>query len=288
MLSIITINYNNASLTVSCVDKTVALVEQSNVPFEVIVVDNRSTDDSFQELGKRVTHPNVRVVQSGRNGGFGFGNNIGVEYANYPYLWLLNSDAWCTRILDLPVLLEKLGAEKTGLISTVMADADGTIHPNGGAEVSFKYFLLSSFRVGALIRKNKWLKQLVVKFIPGTTYSKSYQHDQHQFRPAQVVSGASMLVSKKVYMAVGGFDCNFFLYDEDTDLCYRIAKQGYTNYTTNLLEVQTVNHSSTGKLPSKFLRGIKQNSRMYFIGKHFGGVEKYILLLTTSLTKSLR
>jgi N-acetylglucosaminyl-diphospho-decaprenol L-rhamnosyltransferase len=287
MISVVTINYNNAALTLQCVQKTYALLK-GKVEFEIIIVDNASTDDSYAWLKENSTLDNIKIVRTDRNGGFGYGNNVGVAEATFPIIWLLNSDAWCTRIDDLQAVLEKLTAQGTGLISTVMADADGTIHPNGGAEVSFKYFLLSSFRIGAIIRKNKWLKKLVVRLIPGTNYSKSYQHDLHQFRPAHVVSGASMLVTKDVYLAVGGFDCKFFLYDEDTDLCYRLTQAGFNNYTTNLLEVRTINHSSTRKLPSKFLRGIKQDSRKYFIRKHFNGLEKYILLFTTSFTKKLR
>lgn len=286
MFSIITVNYNNAALTATCVEKTCVELDRIGARYEVIIVDNHSIDNSLITLQQQFqTRQHIKIVHSGRNGGFGFGNNMGVRHSQYPILWFLNSDAWCIRATDLGHLATLVQQDDTGCVSNIMRDADGTVHPNGGAQVSFRYFVLSSFRLGQLYRRHKWIQQVVKVLFRRSSYIQAGKHDTWDTpKRAQVVSGASFFMEARKYQLLNGFDEHFFLYDEDTDLCYRAALQGWKNYVTPYLEVATINHSTTSKMNRLDLKRIKLSSRLYFYKKHFSPIPRVVLALIARLT----
>ena len=86
-VSIIIVNYRTPSLTLACIDSIYA--HTKGVDFEVIVVDNHSEDDSVERLSK---DNRIILIESLRNGGFGYGNNLGMRVAHGKYFFLLNSD----------------------------------------------------------------------------------------------------------------------------------------------------------------------------------------------------
>ena len=101
-VAIILLNYNNYRDTFNCLDSLKKLTYSN---YETIVVDNNSSNDSLYYLRQR-TDKNLTVIDSGRNGGFAFGNNIGIQKAlenNADYIMLLNNDTLVT-----PDFLEKL------------------------------------------------------------------------------------------------------------------------------------------------------------------------------------
>ena len=86
-VSIIIINYNTCKMTCECID---SIVEKTHgISYEIILVDNASTDGSkeFFEKDERIAY-----IYSERNGGFGYGNNLGMKVAKGKYFFLLNSD----------------------------------------------------------------------------------------------------------------------------------------------------------------------------------------------------
>ena len=87
-VSIIIVNYNTKDLLVSCIESIRKYCLRT--PYEIIVVDNASTDDSVNELLK--VDPNVVLISNLENKGFGTANNQGVRIAMYDYIFLLNSD----------------------------------------------------------------------------------------------------------------------------------------------------------------------------------------------------
>ena len=84
-ISIVLVNYKKVQLTDDCINS----IFKSNitVPYEIIVIDNHSEDDSVNLLTKK--YPEIIVRDSGRNGGFAFGNNKGVKLARGKYILLL-------------------------------------------------------------------------------------------------------------------------------------------------------------------------------------------------------
>ena len=86
-VSIIIVNYNTYALTSACIQSIIDHTE--GISYEIIVVDNASTDGSKEKLE---SDRRIRYIYSEKNGGFGYGNNIGMKVASGDFLFLLNSD----------------------------------------------------------------------------------------------------------------------------------------------------------------------------------------------------
>jgi GT2 family glycosyltransferase len=292
-LSIISVNYNNGRLLSECIART--MEKLSNISYGIILVDNCSTDDSYEFLCQSFLHNKfVRVVKSDSNGGFGYGCNFGAKLATSPILWFLNSDAWILNpdgLTDVFVLLKN---HDTGLVGSSVYLNDGSQSPQGGGDVSFFYLFLSSFRFGQLIRQLPVpIRTLITSrliHLPTIVgrYFKSFQHAEAQsayLTPS--VGGASFLIKKSIYDALQGFDEGFFLYDEDGDLAVRATKAGYKNYVCPSLAIQTFVSATTSKLNKNHLKQIKLKSRLRLVNKHFSGFKRILLIVVTNLTWKL-
>ena len=86
-VSVIIVNYNTYELTSACIESIIK--NTTNISYEIIVVDNASTDGSKDRFE---TDSRIKYIYSEKNGGFGYGNNRGIEIAKGDYLFLLNSD----------------------------------------------------------------------------------------------------------------------------------------------------------------------------------------------------
>ena len=288
--SIITVNYNNALLLISVLARTLAALK--NQSFEVIVVDNGSTDGSLNTLASYYAdYSIVTVIDSGKNGGFGYGCNVGARRAKAPVLWFLNSDAWVSSVTGLDQAVALTRDYDTGMVGTSALHKDSTATPQGGSDMSFGFFLMSSFRPGAAFRKlpqpvRNYLQKLF-RYLPGGfgRYAKSYEH--HNVKEAYKspgVGGASFLIRASIYKQLNGFDEGFFLYDEDADLCLRCISMQLINWIEPSVQVQNYISATTSRLPSMELKRIKRDSRLRLISKHFRGIERTLLILTTRIT----
>lgn len=289
-ISIVTVNYNNAALLIEVLDRTLDIL--SSYPVEVIVVDNGSPDDSFEILKSYYAKSDrVNVIASGRNGGFGFGCNAGAAVATTDILWFLNSDAWVSSTEGLDDAVKLLQNTTVGLVGTSVLLDNAEPTPQGGSDMTFSYFLLSSFRPGALFRKIPLsVKRLIVPLLramPGhiSTYADGYQsaHRSEIFE-CRGIGGASFFVRKGLYDKLNGFDEDFFLYDEDGDFCLRTLSSGCKNYVVPSIKVMTYPSATTSKVKSIELKKIKRHSRLLLISKHFFGIQAIVLNLVTRLT----
>lgn len=194
-VSIVVLNWNGWQDTVACV---ASLQAQDYGSFELLLVDNGSTDGSPQHLQRAL--PAVRLLQTGSNLGFGGGCNVGIRQAmadGADYIWLVNSDA----TVDSGALSAMVRvAEQDATLGTVGSvvyevDAPSRIQLWGGGQV------------------NLWLGRSTHCVAQGTP---------------DFVSGASMLLRSAALEQVGLFDeRNFFMYWEDTDLGFRLRKAGW-------------------------------------------------------------
>jgi len=170
------------------------------VSFEVIVVDNGSSDDSVVRI--KAAHPDILLLESGNNLGFSGGNNIGIRHAldkGADYIWLLNNDA----------------RPDTNALRALMAraDSDKTI----GAVASICYFAdaPSIVQAWAGSRINLWI---------GYGRLCTEPHGDDWF---DSLNGTSMLIARAAIEHVGLLDEGFFLYWEDTEFCLRLRKKGW-------------------------------------------------------------
>jgi GT2 family glycosyltransferase len=197
--SVIVTNWNGRSDLEGCLP---TLREQTHQDFEVIVVDNGSTDGSLELL--EAEFPEVRVIPLGENRGFATANNIGIREARGDYVALLNNDTevdplW---LAELVASLERHPAAASVTSKMLLFDQPDTI--DGAGDVL------------------NWL------FLP---YPRGHRGpDRGQYEDEVEVfsaSGGAALWRGDVLRELGAFDEAFFIYYEDVDLGFRARLRGY-------------------------------------------------------------
>jgi GT2 family glycosyltransferase len=196
-VSVIVLNYNGRPWLTGCLD---ALAAQTGAPpFEVILVDNASTDGSAEFVTAR--YPSVAVLRNATNAGFAAGNAAGAKRAAGRWLVFLNNDTvaasnWLAR-LHAPAVR---GSYALVTSKVVFMDAPETLDSAGDGYL----------RAGGAFKRGHG--------VPAADYPLS----QEVFGAC----GAAFLISRSVYEAVGGFDEAFFMVYEDVDLSYRARLAG--------------------------------------------------------------
>jgi len=238
--SVIVLAWNGREYLEACLS---AVFAQDYPDFEVIVVDNGSTDGSADFVAERF--PQARLIRNERNLGFAAGNNVGLRAATGDVLVLLNQDTQ-VRPGWLGALLSAFDDETVGIAGCKILYPDGrTLQHAGG------YF--------------EWPSGL--SFHYGGNEEDQGQYDT--VREVGYVTGAAMGIRRAVLETVGWLDEDFFPgYFEDTDLCYRARAAGYkVLYIPSAVlvhhESASFARTSVGK-PYSVFRG-----RWRFILKHF-------------------
>ena len=187
-VSIIIVNYNTKQLLTDCL-KTVYEKTQ-NVNFEVIVVDNASSDGSEEFICAR--YPLVRWINSGKNLGFGRANNLGARYAQGEYLFLLNSDT----LLQNNAVGEFLNyarehrLEPIGALGCWLSDREQKLNN------SFGFFPCAKNEIAYLLGH----------------YRQPTKEDTTTERNVDYITGADLFIEKRLFDELGGFDKNIFMY----------------------------------------------------------------------------
>ena len=210
-ISVIIVNYNGKELLQKCLE-SLFKIDYNN--FEVILVDNNSTDGSMEFVIKN--HPNVIVVKLDSNKGFAEPNNIGAKIAKGEYLLFLNNDTITTTnfISEMIKVLEK--DEKIAICQSLLLKPDGNIDSSG---------------------------DFIDKM--GIVYNSKTKTDE--IREISSARGACMLMRKKIFDKLGGFDEKFFFSFEDVDLGWRSWILGYKT----VVVPQSIVYHSAGKTSSK-------------------------------------
>jgi GT2 family glycosyltransferase len=249
MIDAVVVSYNSRDTLRAAVEPLLALPSVA-----VTVVDNASSDGSLASIADL----DARAIDSGRNGGFGFGCNLGAAAGSADYVLFINPDA---RIAaeDLARLSSVLdGSPQVGLVGPRLREEDGELIPS-----MRRYQRLGSTWATALflhrfVRRAAWANEIVGD-------PAAYE------APAapEWLSGACMLVRRSVFEALGGFDDErFFLYCEDMDLCRRIWAAGFeVRYEPGAVARHEGGHSA----PRTSLFAVLAESRTAFARKH-GGV----------------
>jgi GT2 family glycosyltransferase len=197
MISIVIVNYNGMIFLKPCLD---SLYHQTFSDFEVIIVDNASTDESISYI--KEYYPDVRLVLNRINRGFAGGANDGIRLSCGKYIFLLNTDT----VLP-PLTLERLinvtlKNSSYGMFGTKMLYPDGRINSTG---------------ICISLSGAAWDRGM------GEQDIGQYDHFEEILGPC----GGAALYRRDVLVMVGGFDEDFFLFMEDVDLAIRIQQLGY-------------------------------------------------------------
>ncbi|RLD44720.1 MAG: glycosyltransferase family 2 protein [Bacteroidetes bacterium] len=251
LVSIITVNYNQSEVTCAFIE---SLNKISYPNFEVIVVDNNSTEDDPTIIKKR--YPNIIFIQNPINYGFAAGNNFGLMRAKGDYIMLLNNDIEVPPGFMEP-LVEKLESNiKIGAVSP---------------KIKF-YYQPDTLQYAGFTRiNNKTMRNTAIGY---------RQKDKGQFdtdRETAYAHGAAMMVPMRVVKEVGLMSYIFFLYYEEADWCARIANAGYSMYYVHNSFVLHKESVSTGKLSALKIYYLNRN-RIVFMRRNIYGREFYISL----------
>lgn len=211
-LSIVIVNYNVTQLLRNCLLAIQKYCE--GIDYEVIVIDNKSTDSSWGDLIPEF--PKVHFIASEKNEGFAKANNRAIETAAGEYLLILNPDTELEGFYLNEILNFADSKTNFGCLGVRMHDANGNFLPESKRSVPD---MINSFeKLFTNFKKKK---------------SKSYYRndvDEYGVAEVEVITGAFFLVKKEVYLKVGGLDERYFMYGEDIDLCYTLLNNGYQNY----------------------------------------------------------
>lgn len=285
-VSVIIVSYNTCELTRDCINSVVEKTE--GLEYEIIVVDNASSDSSVKMI--KTTFPQVRLVEEKNNWGFGKANNIGAKCAAGEYIFLLNSDTLLVNNA-IRILYDFIKKNPTvGMCGGQLVDINGnSINSYGPYPTKLREMMIALFPAA-------WIKYVPVSYL-STTEINNY------------LFGADMMINKKYYHQLNGFDTDFFMYSEDIDLSLRFKKAGYSIYfIPDARIIHLVNQSSTESDISnnhnidrwsyseeryaKFvflqkLYGHRFTRLIYYISRLKGEVAVFIFLLLGNTSKKL-
>lgn len=199
-ISIIIVNWNGRKWLKDCLD---SLKKQTYKKFEIILVDNASTDDSVSFIKKH--YPKVNIVQNKTNRGFAGGNNDGLKVAKGEYILLLNNDTWSPPNFLKNFIKAFDEIPQAGCVQSKMV----LLSNPKKLDVAGAYWTDSSFLYHYGFGKN------------------ANRPEYNKTMPFFSNKGASVMILRKVIDEFGLFDDDFWLYYEETDFCHRLWLAGY-------------------------------------------------------------
>ena len=241
-LSIIILNYNGQfwlKKLLPTLKKN--YLKESRYQVEVIVVDNDSSDNSVELVKKDFKW--VKLMESGRNGGFAFGNNVAIKENKARYVMLLNSDTeFIKRESNLDELIDYMDQHKdAAMISPRVELSDGSLDQASHRGEPTLWASLTYFaKLEKLFPKSKFFSQ----------YHQGYKN-LNEIHEIDACSGAAMIVRNSAIKKVGMLDEQFFMYAEDLDWCKRFRDAGYK--IVFYPEVKIIHH--------KYKSGIKSSNK---------------------------
>lgn len=266
-LSIILLNYQKSELTIRCIASLVKYFGQEleSGEFEVKIVDNKSPDDSVKNIKNEIAHrkyKNIELLENNNNLGFGGGCNYGARRSKGKYILFLNNDTIVADkgIAGMVDLMDK--RNEIGILGGSLKNSDGTKQPSGGKFYNLynSVLLLSGAQNMGLI-------------------------DAHPTKIERVdwVKGALMMLRRKVFEKLNGFDENIFMYTEDMEICYRAQKTGFGVYFYPDINII---HQEQGSSNRSFAVVNICKNLLYFFKKHKSYPE-YLALKTIIKMKAL-
>jgi GT2 family glycosyltransferase len=248
--------------------------QTQDIPFEVIVVDNASSDDSAMMVKEKF--PKVILIENTENRGFAAANNQGMKIARGRYVLLLNSD---TIIIDNALAKMVAFADsnpQAAVFGCRILNSDKTLQPTCFMFPSVLNMLLSATYLYKLFSQNRFF---------GREQMTWWNRDD--VRQVDVVTGCFMLVRREAIERVGMMDEQFFMYGEETDWCYRFKQTGWEIIFNPTAEIIHLGGQSSKQTQVKMLVQLRL-SILCFIKKHYGGLSYKIASLLIVLFFAIR
>lgn len=252
LVSIIIVSYNTREMTLECLRSVFA---QTHQPFELIVVDNASSDGSAAAIAAEF--PDVRLTAGIENHGFAKANNIAASYARGEYLLLLNPDTVVLegaidRLLDFARRVPE-----AGIWGGRTLYGDRSLNPTS---------CWRRMTLGSLASQVVGLSSL---FCRSTLFNPEgyggWPRDSE--REVDIVTGCFLLIRRDFWKSLGGFDSSYVMYGEEADLCLRAHAKGARPMITP--EAQIVHYAGASETvrSDKMVRLLR--AKVLLIRRHF-------------------
>ncbi|HML74982.1 MAG TPA: glycosyltransferase family 2 protein [Anaerohalosphaeraceae bacterium] len=255
-ISIIVVNWNTRDILKDCLR---SVYEQTqDISFELIVVDNASSDSSVSMV--KSEFPQVILIVNKENRGFAAANNQGMQIANGRYVLLLNSD---TIVLDGAIQKTLVFGDKhpeAAVVGCRVLNPDKSLQPTCFMYPSLlNLFLSSTYLYKSFPRSRFFGRERMTWWF------------RDDVREVEVVTGCFMLVRKEAIETVGMMDESFFMYAEETDWCYRFKKVGWKLLFTPEAQIVHIGGQSSKKIKGEMLIQLRM-SILYFIKKNYTNI----------------
>ncbi len=214
VVSVIVVSYNTRAMTIDCI---ASVLEQTSVPYELIVLDNASPDGSAAAIaGAFPPESGVRLIASPENLGFARGNNVAAREATGDYILLLNPD---TLVLDHAIdrLVAFAGrVPEAGIWGGRTLYDDGSLNPfSCWGRMTAWSLTCRLLGLTAIFRSSEFFNPEVYGAWP-----------RDSEREVDIVTGCLFLIARETWDRLGGFDPAFVMYGEEVDLCLRARAAG--------------------------------------------------------------
>lgn len=264
-VAIAIVTYRCADLTIACLRSIDMERSTSAIRLRVIVVDNASGDapSILSAIEAHGWASWVTLIEAPRNGGFAYGNNLAFHHANghHPprYFYMLNPDTEL-RPGAVGSLVDFLEAHpEVGIVGSSFETQDGRDWP-----FAFRFpSILGEVEHGVQFKAATWLLD---RWVSGRTMTPKAQ-------PTDWVSGASLMMRREVFEAIGGLDENYFLYFEETDFCFRAKRAGFATWyvpASRVMHILGQSTQATGQAASPKRQPTYwfESRRHYFLKNH--------------------
>ena len=249
-LSVIILNYNVRYFLEQCVLSVQKALE--GIDGEIIVIDNASSDDSCEMM--KTKFPHIKLIENKDNLGFPKGNNIGVARAKGEYICILNPDTVVAEDTFTKILNTKNWQLNIGIIGCKLIDGAGNFLPESKRGVPTPWVAFT--KIFGLYKISNYF---------GKYYA---QHlSENESGKVDILVGAFMMMKRELYLKVGGFDENCFMYSDDIDLSYLVLKTGKSNYYFHETSVIHYKGESTVR-DGTYMKRFRE-AMQFFYKKHF-------------------
>ncbi len=223
LISVVIVTADSGFGIANCVERVLA----SSCKVEVIVVDNASRDGSIERLCEQFAkNPQVRIIYNNENAGFGTACNRGAAAANGDVLLLLNPDCM-VESATLAELRSVIDADaQIGAVGALQIDGTGHIDP-------------ASRRRDPLLRRTLMSMSGLARYASRTSALEGFElpASDAALEPVDAISGALMMLPRRIFEQLHGFDEGYFLHCEDLDLCRRVRDAGFAVVCANAVRV---------------------------------------------------
>ena len=249
-VAIAVVSYNARAHLRACL--ATALEEGSR---QIVVVDNASSDGSVDMVREEFRGVVVHANQDNR--GYGAAANQAVAACSSRYVLVLNADTLLTPKAP-TALAEYLDAHpQVAVAGPRLVNPDGSLQPSCHAFPTAATILVELTPLARLAHALRPVPGLGVLHPPAGPHDRAQRVDW--------VKGAALAIRREVFEQVGGFDESFFMYWEDADFCYRVARAGYRRMYVPLATVRHAAGQAAAREPALAIRAFHNSAyRMYW------------------------